>query len=247
MPTVELIYDPDCPNVEGARTKLQRAFHQTGLLPQWQEWDRTSPHSPVYVRGYGSPTILVNGQDVASLHSANQGDCCRIYAEDGGRLAGVPPTKTIVSALRKARTGEKTRSPERGRLNSLAVFPATGAALIPGLTCPACWPAYAAILGSLGLGFVNYTPYLLPTTIGFLGLALASLGYRARDRRGYGPLLLGSLAASLVVVGKFLVASAVALYAGVALLVTASLWNLRPRRARSGEACPACGSSGEPD
>ncbi len=241
---VELVYDSDCPNVEATRGRLQRALHEAGLSGVgWREWNRASVESPLHVRAHGSPTILVNGQDVASTPSADQGDCCRIYAEEGGQLVGVPPTEAIISALRKARTREKTKS--QGWLNSLAALPATGVALLPGLTCPACWPAYGALLGSLGIGFVNYTPYLFPLSILFMGVALASLGYRARDHRGYGPILLGSLAASLVVVGKFLLASTVGLYVGVTLLVVASLWNLWPRRTSNREACPACVSSGE--
>ena len=157
---VELVYDSDCPNVEATRGRLQRALQEAGLPgASWREWNRASVESPVYVRTHGSPTILVNGQDVASAPSADQGDCCRIYAEEDGQLVGVPPTEAIISALRKARAREKTIS--QGWLNSLAALPATGVALLPGLTCPACWPAYGALLGSLGLGFVNYTPYLL--------------------------------------------------------------------------------------
>ena len=107
---VELVYDSDCPNVEATRRRLERALQGAGLPEiKWREWDRAFPESPAYVRAHGSPTILVNGRDVASSPSANQGDCCRIYAEEGGRLVGIPATETIVSALRKARDGGKIR------------------------------------------------------------------------------------------------------------------------------------------
>ena len=69
---VELIYDLDCPNVGEARTVLLQAFAQVGISPTWTEWNRKGPDSPAYVRGYGSPTILVNGQDVPAQSRAQE-------------------------------------------------------------------------------------------------------------------------------------------------------------------------------
>ena len=68
----------------------------------------------------------------------------------------------------------------------IAALPSVGVALLPKLTCPVCWPAYTALLSSLGISFVDYTPYLLPTVAIFLAVALSALAYRAKARRGYG-------------------------------------------------------------
>jgi hypothetical protein len=65
MPRVELIYDLNCPNVAQARRVLLKAFAAAGIRPQWIEWDRSSPSSPGYVRGFGSPAVLVDGRDAA--------------------------------------------------------------------------------------------------------------------------------------------------------------------------------------
>ena len=123
---------------------------------------------------------------------------------------------------------------------NLAVVPAIGSVLLPALTCPGCWPAYAGLLSSLGLGFVDSTPYLLPVTIVFLALALFALGYRATNRRGYKPLFLGFAGAVVLVIGKFVSFSDVATYSGIALLVGASLWNSWSFSSKESEACPAC-------
>ena len=123
---------------------------------------------------------------------------------------------------------------------SLAVAPAISSALLPALTCPACWPAYAGLLSSLGLGFVDYTPYLLPMTVGFLTLGLFALGYQARNRRGYKPLFLGFVGATILVIGKFVSFSETATYGGIAFLVGASLWNAGSFRSKEPAACPAC-------
>lgn len=243
--TVELIYDVDCPNVKEARSQLLRAFAETGLSPQWREWDRNAPESPSHVRAYGSPTILVNGHDVADTSPSTDADCCRLYMDDGGGLRGVPSVATISSALLRAKrlTSSDTNAAAitgwRWR-NTVAVLPAIGTVLLPKVTCPACWPVYAGVLSALGLGFMNYTPYVLPLTIVFFALALASLGYQARRRRHFTPLLVSLLAALLVIVSKFAFVSDLAVYAGMTLFVGASLWNSWPQRDRTHDSCPAC-------
>src|SRR5215467_5728005 len=113
---------------------------------------------------------------------------------------------------------------------SLMTIPGVGASLLPKLACPFCWPAYAGLLSSVGLGFLISAKYLLPITAAFLALAVGALAFRAHGRRGYGPLMLGLFAATGVLVGKFWWESNVAMYAAVGLLVTASLWNAWPLR-----------------
>jgi len=98
---VELVYDRDCPHVDAARAALRCAFAEIGVAPAWVEWDLKALDSPGYVRGYGSPTILVNGQDVAGVEPNAGADCCRLYRSDAGELRGVPPVEQIVAAMRK--------------------------------------------------------------------------------------------------------------------------------------------------
>ena len=97
-PRIKLIYDRDCPNVEAARKVLEKALSLAHLPAEWQEWERSHPQSPEYVRGHGSPTILINGQDVDSAPSCS-GSACRIYASAGGQLQGVPPVDAIYEAV----------------------------------------------------------------------------------------------------------------------------------------------------
>jgi mercuric ion transport protein len=109
-------------------------------------------------------------------------------------------------------------------------MPGVGFALLPKLACPFCWPAYASLLSSVGLGFLISTKYLLPLTAAFLVLALGALALGARHRHGYGPFLVGLIATIVVVTGKFAWDSRPALYAAVATLVAASVWNAWPQK-----------------
>lgn len=129
---------------------------------------------------------------------------------------------------------------KKGLRSNTAMLPAIGVALLPKLVCPACWPAYSGLLGSLGVGFIDYTPYLLPLTMVFLVIALGALIFRAKKRRGYNPFYLGLSASITLLLGKFYFDSDITMYAGLALLVGASLWNSWPKKSADSTPCPAC-------
>jgi mercuric ion transport protein len=68
---VELLYLPGCLNVDNARKNLRVACQQLGKIVEWQEHNLESPDAPPEYKQYGSPTILVNGRDVAPAEQAN--------------------------------------------------------------------------------------------------------------------------------------------------------------------------------
>lgn len=113
--------------------------------------------------------------------------------------------------------------------HSLLALPGACVSVLPKLACPACWPAYAGLLASVGLGFLLSAAYLLPLTAGFLALALGVIVFGASKRRGFGPFVLGLVAASGILTGKFVWESDPTVYGAVGLLVVASLWNAWPR------------------
>jgi len=180
MLTIELIYAYNCPNVIATRQQLIKTLVQKKLDVKWIEWEQSNINSPSYVSDYGSPTILINNQDVVSSAGT---DCCRLYPDENGVL-GVSPTITNISrkidevlASDSNRENQKTNSSKllfrlsRPSLASLKktilLLPSILIALIPKLTCPACWPAYSALLSSVGINFLNYSNYLLPLTVLF--------------------------------------------------------------------------------
>lgn len=250
MDTIELIYDADCPNVKDARAQLLRALAEVGLPPRWREWDRGDPESPPHVRDYGSPTILVGGKDVAGASPSDGADCCRLYVGRSSQFQGVPSVEMIASALRssisRSDSGNRRKQTSSWR-SGLAAVPGIGLALLPKIACPACWPAYAGLLSSLGIGFLMDVAYLLPLTLLFLAVAVGALGFRARRRRGYGPFAVGTLASVFVIVGKFVLGSNPVTYGGTVLLIAASLWNSWPRKSPDSPLCPACAPAGPLD
>jgi len=133
---------------------------------------------------------------------------------------------------------------------SLAVLPAVAVALLPSITCPACWPGYAAVLSSFGIGFLPSNRYLLPFTVTFLVIYLFMLTWEARKRNHFRPLVLGTIGSVVLVVGRFALESNPLLYSGVAILITASIWNAWPTirtkwfaSQEPSKGCPACSGS----
>lgn len=124
----------------------------------------------------------------------------------------------------------------------LLALPGLGVSVLPKLLCPACWPAYAGLLTSVGLGSLISAVYLLPLTAMFLGLALGALAFRASKRNGLGPFLVGLVAAIGVLLGKFVWESNPVIYSAVGVLLVASLWNAWPRQYRPSQVatCPSC-------
>jgi hypothetical protein len=240
---VELIYEKSCPNIALARDQLLHAFVDAGVAAKWQEWEVSDPDAPSYIHGYGSPTILVNGHDVAGDESDKDDNCCRVYSSNGdSNDKGVPFLNDIVDSIRSAtasEAGPKTRAASRWQMNS-TLLPVVGTALLPKLACPACWPAYAGLLSSLGIGFIDYTPLLLPLTSLFLLITLIALFYRAKYRRGYQPFYLGVAASAAIVIGKFQYDNDTAMYVGLGLLILSSVWNTWPKSHIARGVCPAC-------
>ncbi|MFQ6008037.1 MAG: MerC family mercury resistance protein [Candidatus Zixiibacteriota bacterium] len=129
----------------------------------------------------------------------------------------------------------------------LAAIPGVVAALLPNVTCPACWPVYAGVLSSLGLGFLMRGRYFYIVISILLTISLFSLYYKASARRGLVPFLVGCLAAAIILGGKVYSGSDYILYSGAVILIIASIWNNWPIKktvklsdGASEPACPRC-------
>ena len=70
---IELVYFEGCPNADAARENLRKACADLGMEADWKEWDQNNDNVPEYARAFGSPSILVDGKDVAG----GPGECCK--------------------------------------------------------------------------------------------------------------------------------------------------------------------------
>jgi hypothetical protein len=83
-------------------------------------------------------------------------------------------------------------------------------------------------MATLGVGGVKYSTLAMPLGVGFLVLSVASLWYRASQRRGYRPLLLGIGGAGVLLAGELAVGSEVVTLSGIGVVIVAPVWNAWP-------------------
>src|SRR6185312_2046001 len=73
---IQLLYFRGCPHVEAARQALAQALRAVEDPPPVAEIDVTDPSTPVELRAWGSPTILIDGVDVTGGEAS--GSSCRL-------------------------------------------------------------------------------------------------------------------------------------------------------------------------
>lgn len=125
-------------------------------------------------------------------------------------------------------------------------------ALLAAAAAPCCFPLFAALGATLGLGTLGLSESLLLYLFqGFALLSVVGLAFSFREHHRVGPLTLGACALALVAYHFHVTFSLGTLYAGVFGLLGATLWNRlssRTRRDSAGApvlqsviACPECG------
>jgi len=105
---VEVLYVPDCPHHVPAVELLKAVLLAEGVRTQINEVAVTDTRTAEEFKFRGSPTIRINGRDIAGeSHSPTSfALACRMYP--GSKEAGVPPLQMMQRAVREALVGEKT-------------------------------------------------------------------------------------------------------------------------------------------
>jgi len=90
--------------------------------------------------------------------------------------------------------------------------------------------AYAGLASAVGLGFLLNERVLVPLIFVFLTIGVASVAWSTRSHRRAGPLVATVLGSAAVITGRVAGHVHTLLYAGVVILIGASLWNLWLKR-----------------
>jgi len=98
---IQLVTFAGCPNAPAARSALERVLAEAGVLDGIEEVDASAPETVEHLRDWGSPTILIDGEDVDG-QSAPTGPGCRLYRDEAGRMHGSPPDVLLSAAVRRA-------------------------------------------------------------------------------------------------------------------------------------------------
>lgn len=110
-PDVELLWWAGCPSTDLAQTELEQAIRDVGL--SGIDVRRTEVVSDDEARErhfVGSPTILIDGADVASSGPDEAVSLtCRIYRRRDGRISPTPDPDDTREALRRAAFAQKEK------------------------------------------------------------------------------------------------------------------------------------------
>jgi len=106
MPKVEFLYWADCPSHERALALLREVMAEEQIQAPIEIVEVKTEAEAEQYQFYGSPTIRIDGGDIAPLteYSIMPSLTCRAYRRADGRISPLPPRELIVAAFRRAST-----------------------------------------------------------------------------------------------------------------------------------------------
>ena len=98
---IEVLYVLDCPHYPAAMAELKRVLAVEKVSAEISEVLVADARTAANLKFRGSPTIRINGRDIASESELqNFAVSCRFYP--GEKRPGVPPAEMIHRAVREA-------------------------------------------------------------------------------------------------------------------------------------------------
>lgn len=140
-------------------------------------------------------------------------------------MAATGQTLLEISDASGCACGRGPSSSRSGAARHLTLLPAVLLVVLP--KCPLCLMAWFGALGSLGVSSWVSGLWGAPLVIGLLVLTDSALVLRARRSRNWRPVLVGLLGSGALLAGKLLLNAPPLLFAGLALLVAASILSNR--------------------
>ncbi len=103
MPRVEFFYWNDCPSHERALALLREVMAEEHIQSPVEIVEVKTEAEAEQYQFYGSPTIRIDGADIAPLteYSTQPSLTCRAYRRADGRISPLPPRELLVAALRR--------------------------------------------------------------------------------------------------------------------------------------------------
>ena len=111
MIRIEFLYWEECPSHEQALALLHKAMQQQSIHEPIEMIRIENEEEARQQQFFGSPTIRVNGQDIAPILDSSAGPSltCRAYRRSDGKISPLPPIELIKAALEQSlRVGERS-------------------------------------------------------------------------------------------------------------------------------------------
>jgi len=107
---IEVLHVAECPSHPAAVQLVQEVLRAEGVAADVREVLVEDRHSARRLGFSGSPTIRINGRDIAGPSTSPEGFAlsCRLYP--GSSQIGVPPVEMVRRAVLQAREGAGRKS-----------------------------------------------------------------------------------------------------------------------------------------
>ena len=103
VPDMELLWWAGCPSTEAAVSEIRAALEDAGISGADIRMTEIATEEEARARAFvGSPTILVDGEDVAPPGEEPVGLNCRVYRRRDGAVSPTPDPEDLREALRRA-------------------------------------------------------------------------------------------------------------------------------------------------
>ena len=97
---IEFLYFKECPGYQSALSLLERILLESNTAVAIEKIEITTQGMALQHRFLGSPSIRINGKDIAGREEASEyGLKCRIYPDTG---SGIPSASVLRKALEEA-------------------------------------------------------------------------------------------------------------------------------------------------
>lgn len=98
---IDFLYFEDCPSHEKALARLQEVLAEESLTAEITIRKMETDEQAQQWQFVGSPTILVNGEDIVPTDEAFYSLSCRVYQWEDGRFSPLPSPEMIRQGLYK--------------------------------------------------------------------------------------------------------------------------------------------------
>lgn len=107
---IEVLYVAECPSHAAAVKLVKDVLSEEGVSAEVSEVLVSDESFARDLRFRGSPTVRINGRDVAGESSGKEAFAlsCRLYP--GSKQVGLPPVESVRRAVLEAREGSRQRS-----------------------------------------------------------------------------------------------------------------------------------------
>lgn len=96
---VQVLHIDDCPNWEETGARTRQALDELGFADTPVEFTRVETDEAAADLGFvGSPSIMIDGQDLFPAKNRATGLACRVYRTDTG-ISGLPTYEQLKEAL----------------------------------------------------------------------------------------------------------------------------------------------------